>query len=248
MKTKVARKPLDALLVARELAESLEKAKAMILAGEVRVNGTSAAKAGARIPENTQIEIVSRVQKYASRGGFKLEGALADFGVDVSRRVCIDIGSSTGGFTDCLLQHGAARVYAIDVNIDQLAWKLRRDSRVVSVKRNARALQPADIGESADFIFVDVSFISAAKVLAPAVRVAKASAEFLILVKPQFELPKADVGPKGIVREAALQENAVNKVREAAEAAGLEIIGVRPSRLPGAEGNQEFFLHARKKP
>jgi 23S rRNA (cytidine1920-2'-O)/16S rRNA (cytidine1409-2'-O)-methyltransferase len=248
MKTKVAREPLDALLVSRELAESLEKARAMILAGEVRVNGSAAGKAGARIPENAQIEIVSRVQKYASRGGIKLEGALADFGVDPSDKVCLDVGSSTGGFTDCLLQHGAARVYAIDVTIDQLAWKLRQDSRVLPVKRNARALRPEDVIESADLVVIDVSFISAAKVLAPAVRVAKTGAEFLILIKPQFELPKADVGRKGIVREAALQKIAVNKVRESAEATGLEIMSVRPSRLPGAEGNQEFFLHARKRP
>jgi len=246
MKEKIARKALDALLVERELAASLEKARAIILAGEVRVNGTPAAKAGARVAEDARVEIAGRAQKYASRGGIKLEGALADFVVAPDGKVCLDVGSSTGGFTDCLLQHGALRVYAVDVNVDQLAWKLRQDSRVVPVKRNARELRPEHLAEVVDLVVLDVSFISVAKVLPSVTRVAKTGTDFLILVKPQFELPRENVGHKGIVRDTALQEKAVAVVRESAQALGLEILGEQPSCLPGAGGNQEFFLHARK--
>ena len=220
----------------------------MILAGEVHVKGSPMQKAGTRLPDNVAIEITSRLPKYASRGGSKLEGALADFGVDPSGTICADVGSSTGGFTDCLLQHGAARVYAVDVNIDQLAWKLRQDPRVVPVERNARELRSEDLPEPADIVLVDVSFISVAKVLPAVMRVADVGADFLILVKPQFELPRENVGRNGIVREPVLQQKAVNMVRVSAQASGLEILGVRPSRLLGAEGNQEFFLHARKMP
>ncbi len=247
MKSKAARKRLDVLLVERGLAESLEKAQAMILAGEVRVDGARADKAGASFSEERRIEIASRSLKYASRGGIKLEGALADFLVDPSGRVCLDVGASTGGFTDCLLQKGAARVYAVDVNVDQLAWKLQQDDRVVRIKRNARDLRGEDISEAIDLLVADVSFISVSKVLAPAATAMKPGADALILVKPQFELPREDVGRGGIVADQALHEKAVASVRKAALAAGLAILGTRPSCLPGAEGNQEYFLHARKK-
>jgi 23S rRNA (cytidine1920-2'-O)/16S rRNA (cytidine1409-2'-O)-methyltransferase len=145
------------------------------------------------------------------------------------------------------LQCGASRVYAVDVNVSQLAWKLQQDPRVIRIERNARELRRTDIPESIDLATADVSFISVTKILAPAFSVAKPGADFLILVKPQFELPRQDVGPGGIVLDAALREKAIEKVRCAADAAGLECLGVRPSRLPGAEGNQEYFLHARKK-
>jgi 23S rRNA (cytidine1920-2'-O)/16S rRNA (cytidine1409-2'-O)-methyltransferase len=247
MKAKLAKKALDTLLVERELAESMQKAKAMILAGEVQVNGSRAGKAGERFAENARIDIVTRIQKYASRGGFKLEGALVDFAIEPQGKVCVDVGASTGGFTDCLLQQGATRVYAVDVNVDQLAWKLRQDSRVIHVERNARELRLTDVHEPADLVVVDVSFISVSKVLPSAAGVAKRTADLLILVKPQFELPRQSVGRKGIVSDSALHEQAIAMVREAAQAADLEILGVRPSRLLGAEGNQEFFLHARKK-
>src|SRR5207237_10174384 len=180
------------LLIERELTESSQKAQAMILAGEVQVNGARAGKAGARFAEDARIEITSRTQKYASRGGTKLEGALADFVIDPGGKICVDVGSSTGGFTDCLLQQGATRIYAVDVNVDQLAWKLRQDTRVVPVERNARELRLKDIGELADLIVIDVSFISAAKVLPTAAAVAKSGADLLVLVKPQFELPRQD--------------------------------------------------------
>src|SRR6266849_2786389 len=204
MTAKPSRKRLDALLVERGLADSVQKASAMILAGEVRVDGARADKAGTRFPEKARIEVNSRAEKYASRGGIKLEGALADFGVNPKDSVCLDIGSSTGGFTDCLLQHGAARVYALDVNVDQLDWKLRRDQRVIPVKRNARDLRNKDIPEPVDLIVVDVSFISVSKVLAPAAAIAKGGADLLILVKPQFELPRQDVGLGGIVSDTTL--------------------------------------------
>lgn len=247
MKAKPGKKRLDALLVERGLADSNQKAQAMILAGEVQVEGARADKAGAPCAQNARIEVSRRSEKYASRGGIKLQGALADFRIHAQGRICLDIGASTGGFTDCLLQQGAARVYAVDVNVDQLAWKLRKDVRVTRIKRNARELRPADLPEPVDLVVVDVSFISAGKVLEPAAKVVKGVADFLILVKPQFELPREDVASGGIVTDAALHDKAIAKVRESANQAGLEVLGVRASRLTGAEGNQEYFLHARKK-
>jgi len=247
MKSKAPRKRLDVLLVERGLAESPRRAIALVLAGEVRVDGTPAKKSGDLISIDSSIEIAGRASKFASRGGFKLEGALEDFSVDPAGCVCLDIGASTGGFTDCLLQRGARHVYAVDVNVDQLAWRLQRDSRVTRVERNARELRRGDIREPIDLVTVDVSFISVAKILLPAVAVAKPAADFLILIKPQFELPKKDVGPGGIVTDSALHEKAIEKARACAVAADLACVAVCPSRLPGAEGNQEYFLHTRKK-
>jgi 23S rRNA (cytidine1920-2'-O)/16S rRNA (cytidine1409-2'-O)-methyltransferase len=247
MKSKERRKRLDLLLVERGLAGTPQRALALILAGEVQVNGARADKAGIAVAADARIEVTSRAQKFSSRGGFKLAGALEDFSLDPSGRVCLDLGASTGGFTDCLLQCGASRVYAVDVNVSQLAWKLRQDPRVIRIERNARQLRRTDIPESIDLATADVSFISVTKILAPACSVAKPGADFFILVKPQFELPREDVRPGGIVLDAALHEKAIEKVRQAAAAVGLECLGVRPSRLPGAEGNQEYFLHARKK-
>lgn len=241
------RKRLDVLLVERGQAESCQKAQAMILAGEVTVDGATTTKAGEAVAAGARIEVNSRLQKYASRGGLKLEGALDDFQVSVQGKTCLDVGASTGGFVDCLLQRGAARVYAVDVNTKQLAWKLRSDERVVSIERNARELRTGDVPELVDLVVADVSFISVAKVLKPAIATAKANAEFLILVKPQFELRKEDVGQGGIVSDPALRQQAVALVRDAAEASGLECLDVKPSKLRGAEGNQEYFLHARKK-
>src|SRR5215468_555057 len=223
---KSTRKRLDVLVVERGLAESRQKAQAMILAGEVTVDGSRAEKAGAAIADSAYIEVHSRLQKYVSRGGLKLEGALEDFGVAVPGKICLDIGSSTGGFTDCLLQHGAVRVYAVDVNTDQLAWKLQQDARVVRVERNARELQPIDIPELMDLIVADVSFISVTKVLVPAIEVAKPRSTFLILIKPQFELRRVDIGAGGIVKDPSLHEKAVDSVRRHAQQLGLEILDV----------------------
>jgi 23S rRNA (cytidine1920-2'-O)/16S rRNA (cytidine1409-2'-O)-methyltransferase len=247
MSGKSTPKRLDALLLERGLADSIAKAQAMILAGEVSVDGARVDKAGTRFPLRARIEVTSRIGKFVSRGGVKLEGALEDFAIDPNGRVCLDIGSSTGGFTDCLLQHGAARVHAVDVNVDQLAWKLRQDQRITPIERNARELRAKDVPEPVDLITIDVSFISVTKVLAPAAALAKCGADLLILVKPQFELPRQDVGPGGIVSNPALREQAVAAVRVAAAHLRLDVLGSRPSCIPGAEGNQEYFLHARKK-
>jgi len=247
MKPKASRKRLDLLLVERGLADSTQKANAMILAGEVQVDSQPANKSGMPVAEDARIEINSRLQKFSSRGGTKLEGALEDFAIDPSGRVCLDVGASNGGFTDCLLQHGATRVYALDVNVEQLDWKLTKDPRVIPIKRNARELRSDDLPELVDLVVIDVSFISVQKVIAPAVEVAKPGAVLLILIKPQFELPRENIGPGGVVKDHALHERAIQSVRECVESIGLECLGIYPSRLLGAEGNQEYFLHARKK-
>ena len=246
MNAKTDRKRLDVLLVERGLAESSHKAQAMILAGEVEVEQRRADKAGLILPETAHIEVHSRQQKYASRGGIKLEGALEDFHISAAGKTCLDIGASTGGFTDCLLQNEAARVYAVDVNTDQLAWKLRGDPRVTPIEKNARELAPQDLPNAVDLVVVDVSFISVTKTLTGGSACAKVGADLLILVKPQFELEREHVGKGGIVRDKELHDKAVATVQKAMKAAGLQVLGVAPSRLPGAEGNQEYFLHARK--
>jgi len=233
-------------MVERGFAETRQKAQAMILAGEVKIDGKRAEKAGLSVTDKSHIEIHSRLQKYVSRGGFKLEGALEDFHVKPRGCICLDVGSSTGGFTDCLLQMAATRVYAVDVNMDQLAWKLREDARVTRVKKNARELAPSDLAEPVDLVVADVSFISVTKVLSGACACAKPGAEFLVLVKPQFELAREHVGKGGIVRDLKLHEKAVASVRRCAESHGLSVLGILPSRLEGMEGNQEYFLHARK--
>ena len=239
-----AKKRLDVLLVERGLAESRQIAQALILAGQVLVGGQKRDKAGTLVPPDAIIEIVGSKLRYASRAGMKLEGALEDFHLRVADKLCLDVGSSTGGFTDCLLQHGARRVYAVDVSVNQLAWKLQQDPRVVRVERNARDLRPEDLGESVDLVTIDVSFISVTKLLPAVVAAARPGAEFLILVKPQFELARKDIGRGGIVRDPRLHERAIEHVKAAAQAV-LRVEDVRPSRLPGAEGNLEFFLHAR---
>jgi 23S rRNA (cytidine1920-2'-O)/16S rRNA (cytidine1409-2'-O)-methyltransferase len=247
MKPKAGRKRLDLLLVERGCADSLRKAMAMILAGEVQVDGKRVEKAGMPVSEDARIEIISRLQKFVSRGGVKLEGALEDFAIKPAGRVCLDIGSSNGGFTDCLLQQGAERVYAVDVNVEQLDWKLRQNPRVIPIERNARELLVEDLPENVDIVVIDVSFISVRKVIAPAIATAKPRAAFLILIKPQFEVRREEIGPGGIVKDKKLHDKAILTVRECLESVGLDCLGVRPSRLLGAEGNQEYFLHAHKK-
>jgi 23S rRNA (cytidine1920-2'-O)/16S rRNA (cytidine1409-2'-O)-methyltransferase len=246
MSPKIEKTRLDVLLVERGLAPSRERAQAMLLAGNVRVNGKRMDKPGTRLAADAQVEIAGETQRYASRGGLKLEGALEDFGVAPQDKTCLDVGSSTGGFTDCLLQHGARRVYAVDVTINQLDWKLQTDPRVVTIERNARYLKPEDVGELVDLVTMDVSFISVTKVLPAIVPITRPGANFLVLIKPQFELERRQVGKGGVVRDAALHEKAVASVTATAAALGLEIVGVRASRITGTEGNQEFFLHARR--
>jgi 23S rRNA (cytidine1920-2'-O)/16S rRNA (cytidine1409-2'-O)-methyltransferase len=240
----IAKKRLDVLLVEKGLVESRQKAQAIILAGEVRVKGQPAEKPGAMFPVDARLEIAGRGSRYASRAGEKLEGALEDFHVSPANRICLDAGSSTGGFTDCLLQHGAAKVYAVDVTVSQLAWKLQRDPRVTALEMNVRYLKPGDLAERPSLITADLAFISLSKVLPALVAAAQENTEFLLLVKPQFELERGEVGAGGIVRDPKLRERAIERVRNAAEACDLRVLGVQASRVPGAEGNQEFFLYA----
>lgn len=243
---KPGRRRLDQLLVERGLAPTRQRAQALILAGAARVDGRRVDKAGTLVSLEARLEIEGETLKYVGRGGWKLEGALDDFHVDPTGVVALDAGSSTGGFTDCLLQHGARRVWAVDVSPEQLDWKLRRDDRVMLVRRNARSLTAEDVTEPVDLVTVDLAFISVTKVLPALLPLARPGADFLVLVKPQFELERGEIGKGGIVRDAQLREGAVDRVRTAARSIGLEIMGTRPSRITGAEGNQEYFLHARK--
>ncbi len=236
---------LDLLLVERGLAASRQKAQALILAGAVRVNGQMARKAGLLVEPDVQLEVAGDGQKYVSRGGWKLEGALRDLSVDPTGRVALDVGCSTGGFTDCLLQHGARRVYAVDVSPGQLDWKLRNDPRVHILQKNARYLQPGDLPEPVELVTVDVSFISVTLLLPAILSLTASGAEWIVLIKPQFELERGQVGRGGIVRDPQLHQRAIERVRGASLRLGLEALDVVPSRLMGSEGNQEFFLHAR---
>lgn len=236
---------LDKLVVERGLAATRQKAQGLILAGQVQVDGRPASKAGASVRSDARVELMGEPLRYVSRAGLKLEGALKDFQVVPRDMVCLDIGSSTGGFTDCLLQHGARRVYAVDVGKGQLDWKLRQDPRVIVREGiNARYLKRADLGETAALVTIDVAFISVEKILPAAIACARPGALFLVLVKPQFELSRRQVGKGGIVRDPALHRQAVERVSRTAAALGLKGIRVRESSLPGAEGNREFFLRA----
>jgi 23S rRNA (cytidine1920-2'-O)/16S rRNA (cytidine1409-2'-O)-methyltransferase len=235
---------IDQLLVDRNLAPSREKARALILAGQVMVDGRRVEKAGQTVNPEARVEVIEPM-RYVSRGGLKLEAALEHFHIDVAGTVMIDVGSSTGGFTDCLLQHGAARVYAVDVGTGQLDWKLRNDPRViVREKVNARYLNAADFPERMDLAVCDVSFISVTMILPMLPPILKPDARMVVLVKPQFELERHQVGKGGIVREPEAHEAACKRVADAVHALGYtsEII---PSPVLGAEGNQEFLLYAR---
>ncbi len=246
MHSNVTKTRLDVALVERGLAESRQKAQAVILAGHVRVGGQRADKAGMLVASDATIVLAGETLRYASRGGLKLAGALEEFSINPRGKICLDAGCSTGGFTDCLLQNGAARVYAVDVTTNQLAWKLQSDLRVVPIQMNVRYLEPSLLAERPSLVTADLSFISVAKVLSRLAEAAAPGASFLILVKPQFELDRGDVGKGGIVRDPALHERAIARVRAAATSAALAIAGVRPSQITGAEGNQEFFVYARR--
>ncbi len=235
---------IDQLLVDRGLAESRAKAQALILAGEVLVNGQKAAKAGQTVDVESRIDVLA-APRFVSRGGFKLEAALVHFAISAEDRICLDIGSSTGGFTDCLLQHGAKKVYAFDAGTNQLDWKLRNDPRVVVREQfNARHLAPADVGEPIDLAVCDVSFISITMILPVLPSLLTPIGEMVILVKPQFEVGRAQVGKGGIVRDPALHQAACERVEKAVAALGYRS-NLIASPLPGAEGNREFLLYAR---
>lgn len=239
---------LDVLLVKRNLAPSREKAKAIIMSGSVFVDGQREDKAGTTFPEEVPIEVRGHVLPYVSRGGLKLEKALLNFGVDVREKVCTDVGASTGGFTDCMLQNGARRVYAIDVGRGQLDWKLRQDERVVCMeKTNIRYVTPEDIGEPIDFSSIDVSFISLTKVLEPIRNYLKADGEIVALIKPQFEAGREKVGKKGVVRERSTHREVIKKVALYAYSIGFEILNIDFSPIKGPEGNIEYLIHLKKR-
>ncbi len=236
---------IDQLLFERELAESRHKAQAMILAGQVLVNEQKVEKPGRRVPADAEIRLLGQPAKFVSRAGFKLEGALDRFHVDLEGKTCLDIGASTGGFTDCMLQRGAARVYAIDVGSNQLHWKIRQDPRVeVREGVNARYLQREDLPETADFACCDVSFISVTLILPAVVELLHPHAEMIVLVKPQFEVGRGEVGKGGIVRDPALRQAAADRVADSLRDLGFQKLELMDSPLPGAEGNVELLLWA----
>ncbi|HTP30707.1 MAG TPA: TlyA family RNA methyltransferase [Candidatus Acidoferrales bacterium] len=234
---------LDRLMVDRGLAESREKAQALIMAGEVRINGQKAGKPGQPVDDGVTVDVLNR-PPYVSRGGFKLAGALKHFGIGLAGKICVDIGSSTGGFTDAMLQSGAARVHAVDVGVGQLDWKLRTDPRVlVHEGINARELLPHEIGERADFMCCDLSFISVTLVLPAIMPVLQPDGQMVILIKPQFEAGKGQVGKGGIVREPELHRAACHRVEQAVREFGFQT-AIIESPIRGAEGNKEFLLYA----
>ena len=243
----MAKERLDVLLVKRNLAESREKAKAYIMAGNVFVDGVREDKAGSSFEETVQIEVKGLSMKYVSRGGFKLEKAVEQFGVNLEGKTCMDVGSSTGGFTDCMLQNGAVKVFAIDVGKGQLAWKLRQDERVVCMeKTNIRYVTPEDLGETIDFSSIDVSFISLTKVLLPIRNYLKEDGQIVALIKPQFEAGREKVGKKGVVREKSTHYEVIEMVLSYATSIGFKILNLDFSPIKGPEGNIEYLVHLQK--
>ena len=236
---------LDQLLVDRGLVESREKAKALILAGEVRVDDQKMAKPGHTVAHDARIELLSK-PRYVGRGGLKLEAALHHFAIDPTGCTCLDLGSSTGGFTDCLLQHGAARVYAIDSGTNQLDWKLRNDARVtVHENQNARLLDRTHVPEPIDLLVCDVSFISVTLVLPPAIPLLRERAHMVILIKPQFEAGRDQVGKGGIIRDKQVHQQVCQRIESFVQQLGYQT-SIIDSPILGAEGNREFLLYAHR--
>ncbi|MCJ7855445.1 TlyA family RNA methyltransferase [Lachnospiraceae bacterium NSJ-143] len=234
---------LDLLLVNRNLVQSRERAKALIMAGEVYVDGMKEDKAGTKIDINSEIVLKSSDMKYVSRGGFKLEKAINEFGLSLNGKICMDIGASTGGFTDCMLQNGAQKVYSIDVGYGQFAWKLRNDERVVCLeKTNIRYITEEQVPDRPDFASVDVSFISLTKVIPPALTVMSESASLVCLIKPQFEAGREKVGKKGVVRDLAVHVEVIKKIVDFAIDTGLNVINISFSPIKGPEGNIEYLI------
>ena len=238
---------LDVLLVEKGLAPSREKAKAIIMAGIVYVDGNKEDKAWTTFPENAVIEVKGKTLPYVSRGGLKLEKAMQKFPITLSGKVCMDVGSSTGGFTDCMLQNGATKVYAIDVGHGQLAWKLRNDERVVCMeKTNIRYVVPEDIDELAAFSSIDVSFISLTKVLLPVKNLLTEDGQVVCLIKPQFEAGREKVGKKGVVRDRAVHEEVIRMVMDYASSIDFYPLALDFSPVKGPEGNIEYLLFLSK--
>ena len=232
---------LDVLMVQRSLAESREKAKALIMSGIVYVNGQKEDKAGTSFDDTAQIEVRGSTLKYVSRGGLKLEKAMSHFGVELEGKVCMDVGASTGGFTDCMLQNGAVKVYSVDVGHGQLAWKLRNDDRVVCMeKTNIRYVTPEDIGDRIRFASIDVTFISHTKVLGPVKALLTEDGQIVCLIKPQFEAGREKVGKKGVVREKSVHLEVIRMVIQYALSIGFEVLNLEYSPIKGPEGNIEY--------
>lgn len=241
---------LDVLLVKKGLAPSREKAKAVIMAGSVYVDGQKEDKAGSVFDEESaQIEVRGHALPYVSRGGLKLEKALKVFPITLTDKICMDIGASTGGFTDCMLQNGAAKVYSVDVGYGQLDWKLRQDDRVVCMeKTNFRYMTPEDIPDVLDFASVDVSFISLDKILTPAYALLKEQGEMVALIKPQFEAGREKVGKKGVVRDPKVHEEVISRIVRHADEVSFEVLDLSYSPIRGPEGNIEYLIHLKKNP
>ena len=241
------KKRLDMLMMERALAPSREKAKAFIMAGDVYVDGQKEDKAGTMFPETVKIEVRGNTLPYVSRGGLKLEKAMKNFDVTLDSKICMDVGASTGGFTDCMLQNGAVKVYSIDVGYVQLDWKLRNDPRVVCMeKTNIRYVVPEDLGEPADFSSIDVSFISLTKVLLPVRNLLTDEGEIVCLIKPQFEAGREKVGKKGVVTDKAVHMEVVEKITQFAMQTGFHLLGLDFSPIKGPEGNIEYLLYMEK--
>ena len=234
---------LDVLMVNNGLAASRELAKAYIMAGDVYVDGNKEDTAGTQVDVNANIELRGKVMPYVSRGGYKLEKAMEVFPVTIEGKICMDIGSSTGGFTDCMLQNGASKVYSIDVGYGQLAWKLRNDERVVCMeKTNVRYITEEQVPDKPQFASVDVSFISLTKVIPPALNVMSDDAQLVCLIKPQFEAGREKVGKKGVVRDKKVHEEVILKIIDFAFEIGLNVIGIDFSPIKGPEGNIEYLI------
>ena len=241
---------LDVLLVKKGLAPSREKAKAVIMAGSVYVDGQKEDKAGSVFDEESaQIEVRGHVLPYVSRGGLKLEKALKVFPITLTDKICMDIGASTGGFTDCMLQNGAVKVYSVDVGYGQLDWKLRQDDRVVCMETtNFRYMTPEDIPDVLDFASVDVSFISLDKILTPAYALLREQGEMVALIKPQFEAGREKVGKKGVVRDPKVHEEVISRIVRHADEVSFEVLDLSYSPIRGPEGNIEYLIHLKKNP
>lgn len=238
---------LDVLVVKNNIAPSREKAKTLIMEGKIFVNNNREDKPGNTFPEDAKIELHGQTLKYVSRGGLKLEKAMAQFNIDLTDKVCMDIGASTGGFTDCMLQNSARKVYSVDVGYGQFAWKLRQDSRVVCMeKTNIRYVTPDDIDDRLDFASCDVSFISLTKVLIPVKELLADNAEMVCLIKPQFEAGKEKVGKKGVVRDPKVHEEVIEKIVNFALENGYSVKNLEFSPIKGPEGNIEYLVHLQK--
>ncbi len=239
---------LDKIIVEKGIAPSRERAQALIMEGKIFVNGVPSLKAGAMVAEDAAIELKGEDIPYVSRGGLKLEAAIENFNIRLKDKIAMDVGASTGGFTDCMLQNGAKKIYCIDVGYGQLAWKLRQDPRVVLIERtNIRYLEKKKISDEIDIATIDVSFISLTKVVPAVLQFLKEEGEIIALIKPQFEVGKGEVGKGGIVKDEAKRMKAVEFVKESLESLGLETIGVIQSPILGQKGNTEFLIYMKKR-